>query len=153
MMPRPLAPLLALALSCAPRLLPGTDIRDTPDTRAIASAIEAYRRAMVSRDPQAVMKLVAPDYFDSSTADAPGGAVDRAGLRTRLEDLTKLTAFRLELSLRGLEMSKGTAQAEVYFDQYYRVATPNGEVARHDADAHRMTLQKLNGTWMFTSGL
>ncbi|HET6439420.1 MAG TPA: hypothetical protein VFG59_15235 [Anaeromyxobacter sp.] len=153
MMARHLVPLLALALACAPRLLPGTDIRDTADTRGIASVLEAYREAMEKREPQAVMQLVAPDYFDNSGTDAPGDDVDRAGLEARLKDLTKLTSLRLQLALRALEIKDGTARAEVFFDQYYRVATPNGDVARHDADVHRMALKKVGGAWKFTSGL
>jgi hypothetical protein len=150
---RPLVPLLALALACGPRLLPGTDIRDDEDTRAIASMLETYRQAMEKRDAQAVLELVAPDYFDSSGAAEIADDVDRDGLARRLAELSKVSALHLQLTLRRVDVKDGVGQAEVFFDQYYRVATPNGPVARHDADVHRMTLKKLNGAWKFTSGL
>lgn len=153
---RPLAPLallIALVLGCAPRLLPGTDIRDTPDTRAIANQLEAYRQAMEKRDPQAVMALVAPDYFDNSGTPDPSDDVDYAGLEKRLQDLGQVKDLRLQLSVRGIEVKGDKGQAEVFFDQFYRVNTPNGPVARHDADVHRMTFRKIDGKWLFTSGL
>jgi ketosteroid isomerase-like protein len=150
---RTLVPLLALALACAPRLLPGSDIRDTADTRAIASVLEAYRQAMEQRNVRAVLDLVADDYFDTSGTPDPADDIDREGLAQRLEELSKVTMLRLQLTLRNIQVKDGTAEAEVYFDQYYRVTTPNGPVARHDADVHRMELKKVGGAWKFTAGL
>jgi hypothetical protein len=144
---------MVLTLACAPKFLQGTEIHDTPDTRAIADALEAYRQAMEKRDPQAVLALVAPSYFDNSGSTDPGEGVDRAGLEKRLEDLSSITALRLELTIRDIRAKEGKGEAEVFFDQYYRVNTPSGPVARHDADVHRMTLQKIEGAWKFTSGL
>ncbi len=150
---RTLVPLLALALACAPRLLPGSDIRDNADTRAIASVLEAYRQAMEKRDAKAVLDLVTDDYFDTSGTPDPADDVDREGLEQRLGELSKVSMLRLQLTLRSIQVKDGTAQAEVFFDQYYRVTTPNGPVARHDADVHRMELKKVGGVWKFTSGL
>jgi len=153
MMARLLVPLLALALACAPRYLPGSDIRDTPDTRAIATVLEAYRQAMEKRDPRAVLDLVASDYFDDAGTPEAMDDLDRAGLEKRLNDLKDLTMLRLQLSVRGIEVQGEEGQAEVYFDQYYRVNTPNGPVARHDADVHRMRFKKVGGVWKISSGL
>ncbi len=153
MTPRRLLPLLVLTLACGPKFLQGTEIRDTPDTRAIANALEAYRQAMEKRDPQEVLALVAPNYFDNSGTPDPADDIDRAGLEKRLEDLTNVLALRLQLTVRDIQVKGDQGRAEVFFDQYYRVNTPNGPVARHDADVHRLTLQKLAGAWKFTSGL
>jgi ketosteroid isomerase-like protein len=150
---RSILPLLALALACAPRYLPGTEIRDDSDTRAIATLLETYRQAMEKRDAQAVLALVADDYFDNSGTPDPVDDVDRAGLAKRLEELANVSALRLQLTLRNIQVKRDTADAEVFFDQYYRVTTPNGPVARHDADIHKMTFKKVGGAWKFTSGL
>ncbi len=150
---RRLLPLVGLTLACAPKFLQGTEIRDTPDTRAIANQLEAYREAMEKRDPQGVLALTAPDYFDNAGTPDPGDDIDRAGLEKRLQDLNDIAALRLQLTVRDIQAKDDKGQAEVFFDQYYRVNTPNGPVARHDADVHRMTLRKIDGVWKFTSGL
>ena len=150
---RRLLPLLVLTMACAPKFLHGTEIRDTPDTHAIANQLEAYREAMEKRDPQAVLALVAPDYFDNAGTPDPADDIDRAGLEQRLQDLNDVTALRLQLTIRDIQAKDDKGHAEVFFDQYYRVKAPNGTVARHDADVHRMTLQKIDGVWKFTSGL
>lgn len=144
----------ALAMACAPRFLPGTEIRDTAETRAIATLLETYRQDMEKRDAQAVLALTTPDYFDNSGTLDPSDDIDRAGLEKRLEELKDLTDLRLLITLRGIQMTKkDEAQVEVSFEQFYRVQTPNGLVARRDSDIHRMNLKKVDGKWLFTSGL
>ena len=151
---RRLLPLLVLTMACAPKFLQGTEIRDTPDTRAVASALEAYRQGMEKRDPQAVLALVAPGYFDNAGTPDPTDDVDRAGLEQRLtKDLSSVLALRLQLTVRDIQVKGDKGQAEVFFDQYYRVKAPNGPVARHDADVHRLTLRKIDGAWKFTAGI
>ncbi len=143
----------ALALACGPRNLPGTDIKDTPETRAIANLLEAYRQAVEKRDTQAIMAMATPDYFDNSGTLDPADDVDRVGLEKRLDELKQVSDLRLALALRGIEVKRNEARAEVTFDQFYRVQTPNGPVARHDSDIHRMTFKKVGGKWLFASGL
>ncbi len=144
----------ALALACAPRYLPGTDIKDTAETRAIASLLEAYRQAVERRDTQAILAMATPDYFDNSGTQDPADDVDRVGLEKRLDELKQVADLRLALALRGIDVTgKNEARADVTFDQFYRVQTPNGPVARHDSDIHRMTFKKLGGKWLFSSGL
>jgi hypothetical protein len=42
---------LAMGLSgCVPRLIPGTSIEDTPDTRAILRVMERFRASLENRD-------------------------------------------------------------------------------------------------------
>jgi hypothetical protein len=153
-MERRLLLLAALALACAPRLLPGTDIKDSPDSRAIAAQVEAYRQAVERLDPPGIVALTAPVYFDNSGTPSPEDDVDRAGLEKRLQDLKQLTDVRFQLTLRRIDVQGDTAGAEVFFDEYYRVKTPNGSVVpRHDADVHRLALKKIDGKWLFVSGL
>jgi hypothetical protein len=143
----------ALALACAPRYLPGTDIKNTPETRAIANLLEAYRQAVEKRDTPAILAMATPDYFDTSGTIDPADDLDRAGLEKRLDELKQVNDLRLVLALRGVEVKRNEARAEVTFDQFYRVQTPNGPVARHDSDIHRMTFKKLDGKWLFSAGL
>jgi hypothetical protein len=148
-------PVIALLLAaCGPRLLPGTDIHDTRDTRAIAGVLQSYRQAMEKRDAQAILGMVAPDYFDTAGTPNPDDDVNRAELERGLPQyLEKLDAVRLELSVRKIEVKGDTAEAEVFYDEWYRVKTATGVVPRRDTDIHRMQLRKVNGAWKFTRGL
>ncbi len=146
--------LACLALACSPRRIPGTEINETPDTRAIADLIEAYRVAVEARNVPAIMAMVAPSYYDTAGTPDPSDDVDRAGLEKRLtQDFPNLETVRLGITLRRIDVQGDGALAEVFFDSWYRVKTPNGVVPRRDSDVHRMKLQRIDKRWLFTSGL
>jgi ketosteroid isomerase-like protein len=153
---RPLASLLALLalIACSPKRIPGTDIQDNRDTRAVVAAIDAYRQAAERRDANAVLALVSPKYFDDAGTPDPGDDVDYGQLRTRLtEDYGKITALRLDIGVKKIEVDGDRAAAYVFYDERYRIRTRSGEVAKQANDIHRMHLVRENGNWRFVSGL
>ena len=145
---------LALLAACAPRLLPGTDIRDTPENRAVYDVVRAYQQALERRDAPAILALVAPDYFDNAGTPDPSDDIDRARLEKTLPaDLAKLEGVRLDVTMRNIQVQGDNAIAEVFYETYYRVETPAGPVPRRDSDVHQIHLRKIEGAWKITSGL
>ena len=61
----------ALLGGCGPKRIPGTDIKDSPETRAVGDVIEQYRLAVERRDPNAVLALVSRKYFDNAGTTDP----------------------------------------------------------------------------------
>jgi ketosteroid isomerase-like protein len=146
---------VVLAAACSPKRLPGTEISDNPDTRGVVAALEAYRQAAERRDPEAVMKLVSPMYFDDAGTPDPGDDVNYDQLRERItKDYAQVTALRLDIALKKVEIDGDKAVAYVFYDERYRIALKSGEVARQASDQHRMTLVRDGASsWKFTSGL
>jgi hypothetical protein len=141
-------------LACSPRRIPGTQIEATDDNRAVWDVVQAYRQAMEQRDAPAVLALVAPTYFDTGGTPDPADDLDRGRLEASLtEHLSRAEAIRLEITLRKIEVENDRAEAELFYDSYYRVKTPTVEVPRHDSDIHRMKLQKIEGAWKIVAGL
>src|SRR5574337_679603 len=132
------AAVLLLAASACARKIPGTEIDDTRDNRAIVAVIDAYRRAFEARDAAAAMALVSADYFDDAgTADASDD-LDRAQLGRALPDtLARLPSVKLELAVNRIEVDGDKATAYLFHDSHYRVATARGEVAKRDSDLSR----------------
>jgi hypothetical protein len=65
-----IAALFVLATACKPSLLPGTAVEDTADNRAVVDFVQEYSAAVEARSADAVMGLVAPDYWeDLGTVD------------------------------------------------------------------------------------
>jgi len=144
----------ALALACAAHRIPGTQIPDNSDTRAVVAAIEAYRQAAERRDASAVLALVSQKYFDNAGTPDPSDDVDYGRLRARLaEDYRKTTALRLDIDVKQIDIDGNKATAYVFYEEYYRIATPAGEVAKQASDAHRMQLLREGNAWHFVSGL
>jgi hypothetical protein len=146
--------LLALAAGCKPSLLPGTEIPETRDTRAVYEVLAAYRTALQNRDPKAVLALVAPNYFDNAGTPEPADDLDRAGLEASLEkDLPRTEGERLEFTIRKIQVSGDDAFAEIFYDSYYRVKAGSLLVPRRDSDISRLHLRRIDGYWKFVSGL
>lgn len=147
--------LLALAAAgCTPSLIPGTGVEDTSDNRAVYQVVQTYREAMDRRDAAAVLALVAPDYFDTAGTPAPEDDVNHAILQERIpQDLGKVDAVKLDITVRKIDVKDDRAVAEVFYDGWYRVKTPTGAVPRRDSDVHRMKLRKVDERWLFTSGI
>jgi ketosteroid isomerase-like protein len=149
------APLaLLLAAACTPARIPGTDIADTRENRAVYGVVDEYVKAMNKRDADAVLALVAPDYFDDAGTPDPGDDLDRERLEKVLkQDLGRVETEKLSVSLRKIEVQDAAAFAEIFYDNYYRVQTPAGPIPRRDSDVHRIRLKKIDGKWKIAAGL
>jgi ketosteroid isomerase-like protein len=153
-MKTPFALLLALAAACAPSLLPGTDVKDTKDTRAIYDVVQRWVTAMNARDVPAVLALVAPEYFDDAGTPDPSDDLDRGRLEKALaDDFARVEASKLAVTIRRIDVEGANATAELYYDSYYRVQTPAGAIPRRDSDVYRLKLKQADGAWKIASGL
>ncbi len=156
MRPLAMAALLGalLTAACSPRRIPGTDIKDNADTRAIVALIDAYRRAAEQRDAGAVLALVSQKYFDDAGTSDPADDVDYQALKGRLtDDYGRITALRLDIGVKGVDVEDDRAHALVFYEERYRVATKAREVAKQASDQHRMSFIREGGAWRFLSGL
>jgi ketosteroid isomerase-like protein len=147
---------LALAaLACAPRRIPGTEIRETADTRAIFDSVRTYGQAMQEEDVKGVLALVAPDYFDTSGTPDPVDDMDAARLADAIRsDFDHVEGLRLELTIRDIRVEGDRGFAEVFYDAWYRVQTPQGTIPRRDSDLHRISFRRVQkGDWKIVSGL
>ncbi len=152
-MRRPLVA-LALALAACARNIPNTEIRDTPDSRAILDVIEKYRTGLERRDAASVLALVSKSYFDDAGTPDPADDMDYAQLQKAIVgDYPRLPAVRMELGVKQIEVDGDKAAAFLFYDGHFRVATPRGEVPKQTSDQSRMTFRKEGGTWKITSGL
>jgi hypothetical protein len=142
------------AAACGPRNIPGTEIRSTPDSRAVHDVVMKYREALEKRDVPAILALVAPTYYDTAGTPDPADDLDRIRLEESLnKDLPQTDSVKLDFTVRRIDVSGDEAQAEVFYDQYYRVKTPTTTVPRRDSDVQRLKLKRIDGQWKFVSGL
>jgi hypothetical protein len=143
-----------LAAGCAPHHLPGTEIPSTPDTRAIYETLERYRQALEKRDVDGILALVAPSYYDTAGTPDPTDDLDRPRLEAALRDqLPKAESLKVDFTIRRIDVAGDDAQAEIFFDSFYRVKTPTTTVPRRDSDVQRLKLRRIDNRWLFLSGL
>jgi ketosteroid isomerase-like protein len=153
------APRLALAAllgaaACAPKLLPGTDLPDTADNRAIFGVVQSYRAAVERRDAAGVLALVSESYFDSAGTPDLTDDLDYATLAKSLPaDLARLGSMRMDVAVTRIEVDGDRAAAFLRWDTRYRVVTRTGEVPRAQLDVSRLQLAREATGWKITAGL
>jgi hypothetical protein len=151
---RALSAAALLLAACATHRIPGTEIDDTEDNRAVMAVVQAYSDALQRRDAAAILALASPEYFDNAGTADPGDDLDFARLEQTLPaDLGRLESLRVEIQVRKVQVDKATAVVELWSDGWYRIQTAQGVVPRRDQDLHRMHLVKRDGAWKIVSGL
>lgn len=150
------AALLALAasLACSHATLPGTNVRDTPENRAVVDVFSRYLNAMNARDATALYALAAPSYYDPGDPSHSLAPTDYASLQKKLQtDFSKVTGLKLEATIKDVQVKDDEAHVDFFQVLRYAVAAPTGEKWKSDSDDARMRFVKVNGEWKIASGL
>jgi hypothetical protein len=151
-----IAALLATAclLACSHATLPGTQIPDSPQNRAVLDVFSRYRVALESRDSTAIYALAAPGYADGGDATHGLGPTDYASLQKKLQtDFAKVTGIKLEATIKDIEVKGEEARLDYFQVLHYAVATPSGERWKSESDDARMKFVRVDGQWKIVSGL
>lgn len=145
------APLLFAA--CAPHLIPGTQIVDTEDTRAILDVMEHYRAAVEARDAKAIQQLVSKSFRDNAGTEDLQDDLTYDNLPQVLPALfARLDTPRVDLEIRQATVKDGVATVIYYWNASWR-APGLLEKPQRDAELEQMVLQKEDGKWRIVTGI
>ena len=145
--------LLSLA-ACSHNLIPGTDIPDRPDTRAVIDVFAKYKLANEARDANAIFALTAPSYFDEGDVSHARAPMDYEGMKKKVsQDLSAVKSIRLDLTVRDLKVEGSKANIDYFATVSYAVAVPTGERWKRESDDARLRLLKIGGAWKIVAGL
>ena len=87
-----------LVTGCTTKYIPKTTIEDTEENRQLVTVMENYRTSMESLDPNRLLELAAPNYYDTSGTPMPDDDVDLTGLKEFFQNhFSKIKALRLAL--------------------------------------------------------
>ena len=146
--------LAASALACSHATLPGTNIPDSPQNRAVLDVFAHYREALESRDASALFALAAPTYYDAGDAAHSVAPTDYAALQKKLQsDFTKVNGIKLEATVKDIQVKGDEARLDYFQVLRYAVKTPTGETWKSESDDARMRFVKVDGQWKIVSGL
>jgi len=149
-------PLLALAalVACAHNTIPGTNVPDEPENRSVLEVLAQYKQAMEARDPNRLLTLAAPEYFDRGDNSRPNDPRDLEGLRRTLpKDFTGVRTLKLDIDIRNLMVQGDRAQVDYFGVMRYALAVPNGEKWFTESDDQRMKFVRIGNEWKIASGM
>jgi len=145
-----------LAVACTPKKIPGTDLDDTDDTRAILDVMEKYRLALEKRDAQAIVSLADESFKDDGGSANPDDDYNYQDLYTKLPDtLKRLGDIRLEFNVRKIELSEDTSSARATFTYTQSYLMPGLQAKKQtDTEIKQMILKKVDkNVWKIVSGV
>jgi hypothetical protein len=151
-------PVLAvLALSaCSPKKIPGTDLDDTSETRAVIDVMQKYRLAVEAKNPQAVLQLADPSFRDDGGSSSPDDDLDYASLPAKLaQRMAKVSELKLDVTVRRIEFDGDEKVARVTYSYQLSFKMPEySSRTQSENDIKQMLLKRVGDSeWKITSGI
>ncbi|WP_224246002.1 YybH family protein [Hyalangium gracile] len=146
-------PLLLLASACSTRRIPGTEIADTDDSRAILAIMERYRTAVEAKDAKAIQALVAEDFREDAGTENPDDDLTYANLPEHMNALfQRVERPKVDMSVRRVDVQDDMATAIYYWNASWRMPTLTSR-PQSDAELEQMIFKRVQGEWKIVSGI
>lgn len=150
---------LAVLAGCVHKI-PGTEIDDTADSRAVLDVMTAYRAAVEQRNAQAIIDLADPAFRDDGGSSTPEDDLDYSTLYTSLATrFQRMEEVRLDMNVRKMEFDPQTAAARVTYTYTFsfKMPTLSGRT-QTDTDIKQMMLKRTDekdgkARWRIVSGI
>lgn len=156
---RTLLPFVILALAitgCMPKKIPGTELDDTTDTRAVIDVLQKYRVAVESKNADAIIKLTDPSFRDDGGSSSPDDDLDYGSLGARLgARLAKVSDLKLDVTIRRIEFDTEGTVARVTYSYQMSFRMPEySSRTQSENDLKQMLLKRVGDQeWKITSGI
>ena len=146
---------LALA-ACAPPKIPGTDLDDTGDTRAVLDVLQKYRSAVEKKDTDGLVKLIDESFHDDGGSATPEDDLDFSSIGPKISArLAKTTNLKLDRTVRRIEFDDDNRYARVTYSYQISFTMPDyTSRTQSENDIKQMLLKRVGETdWKITSGI
>jgi hypothetical protein len=147
------------ATGCTPKKIPGTDINDNDDTRAILDVIEAYRRAYEKKDSQTIVALLDESFRDDGGSSTIADDIEYKTANAKLDTLFNAAEdIRLDVSVRKIEFDDKMQKARAVYtwSSTFRLPTLTTR-PQNESEIKQMTFKrpdaKKKTAWRITSGI
>ena len=142
--------------------IPGTEIPDTKDNRAILQTLERYRTAIVQKDAATVLASAHPTYLDEAGTEDPSDDVVYEELGPMLRRrLAQVDSIRFTMDYTEIHVVGDRAVVHAWMDASFRMKpllASDGQ-PRNQPDYVRKQdhvefhLVREGESWLITSGL
>jgi hypothetical protein len=149
--------LTALASGCEPKLIPGTKIKDTPETKALVElVVNKYRKAMEAKDADTLVAMASPRFYETGGTPSAADDYNLDGLKKKLAEKFKLTiTIQLDIALTDVIVDKEKNEGKVRYHYFlkYLVKYPSEERWETQSEDAEMGFVLENGEWKAIRGL
>ena len=144
-----------LGAACSHSTLPGTSIKATPENQEIFDQVQALRLAMERKDTQAIIDMIALDYFEDM--GTPDGADDYGYAEFTQDILPRSMAMTNEMyvtfTIHEIVVEDDNAIVDVRYRSRTQVQLPSGSLWDSHQDFNRIQMRRTDNTWKIVRGL
>jgi hypothetical protein len=149
-------------LGCSHNFIPNTQVEDSDFNRSVIAYCEDYRRAVERRNPEALLRMADPRYYEDGGTVDTSDDLDLEGLRAYLNDnFRKTTQIRYEIFYRDISFGRAN---QIYVDYTYSAsykvpvpaepgAAPLPDVWRRRVADNRLELVRDGEKYRILSGM
>ena len=145
-----------LSSACANKVIPNTDVEDTPESRDVVDFVEKYRTAVIARDVPRLLALASKDYYDDMGTPQGDDNVDLDGLRERLTSTfgPDLLAVHYDIRYREVVFLPTKVLVDYTYIGRFRINGSEGTRWERRLSDNRMVLAKTKqGGYAILSGM
>ncbi len=145
---------LAAVFSCAHARIEGTQVRDTPDNRAVYEVVRAALAALTARDSDALLALVSTRYFEDNGTPQVEDDYGYEQLKELLPDsLAAAEELFVDVEIQDIVVEGPIAYAYLRYASRVRLVLPAGSSWDSHRDLNRIELAREGDVWKITRGL
>ena len=142
--------------ACAHKVIPNTDVEDTPEARDVVGFVEKYRTAVIARDVARLLSLASKDYYDDMGTPQGDDDVDLEGLRERLTSTfgPDLLSVHYDIRYREVVFLPTKVLVDYTYIGRFRITGNEGSRWERRLSDNRMVLAKTDkGGYAILSGM
>jgi hypothetical protein len=142
--------------ACSPKLLPNSNLEDSEENRQVLLVLAKYQAAMIERRSDAVMELVAADYFEDRGNLNANDDYNRDGLQQRLkDDFARFKEVDLQIYVQKIDRANPEKLAVDYrYQTRALLDLPAGPKWVTSSDVNRLWLRPVgDGDFRIVAGL
>ncbi len=145
---------LALAAACTPRRIPGTEIDDTTETRAILNVMEQYRAAVEAKDAKGVAALADETFKDDGGSASTEDDLDYKTLASKLtERLGRVSDLKLELNVKKISFHEDRTASAIYNYTTSFMMPGLSHKRESFSEIKQMWFRRVGDQWKIASGI
>ena len=159
-----------LTVSCNKKMIKGTNIEETPDSKEILTVFGYYLKGFKEQNPEIFLEYVSKDYYDTNGTDDANDDVDYDKLVEILNSdaynsLEKVSITCIIKDLLFDPDSENKARLLFFFEVRFKVKSslppteenifiqPDGMTNSKISENNQMKFVKEDGKWKIVSGL
>ena len=144
-----------VAVGCAHTYLPGTQILDQPDTRAVFDLVLKIREAFEQKSVDTLLAMISTTYFEDNGTPDPHDDYGYTELKEKLltESMALAKEVYLSFEVHDVMVDGDRAYADVRYATRTRLDFPSGRLWDTHRDFNRINFAREAGVWKVIGGL